>query len=398
MLVDVFFTIQKRFKLNNDVGKQEAIPDVMVPDAPCMVSRMVVPVPNALSDSPRMFQTILDESLMSSSTGQNSRRLCELKEEEKRRKEKNEKEKKRCRVLDPCHRLPHRCHLPCRRAAVLSLLISVKAFSVSFKIIEYWISFGMWVENLRKGALTMDKGWMKLRNKFSLEYRKGVTQFLKVSKFHIDAYRRISNPFDKGTSSSHFYEEDETFGMLNDLQIPIEHEEEIEEDGVARSISDWKKCLAIQVSVSGFDETDAIFFKFIEDLNNFVEGSSSVDDNLGESNVSTPGVGALCSRQWEDSMSITSDVEKPISPHVVRFSQAISANVGREYIEVVKDDLQCFFVLDFNDQEMNRFVEHQMLSTFKEFKDDCHKHFKKYSNLEKAHANLPHILVGCMED
>ncbi|KAA0057656.1 CACTA en-spm transposon protein [Cucumis melo var. makuwa] len=151
-------------------------------------------------------------------------------------------------------------------------------------------------------------------------------------------------------------------------------------DGVARSISDWKKCLAIQVSVSGFDETDAIFFKFIEDLNNFVEGSSSVDDNLGESNVSTPGVGALCSRQWEDSMSITSD-----------------ANVGREYIEVVKDDLQCFFVLDFNDQEMNRFVEHQMLSTFKEFKDDCHKHFKKYSNLEKAHANLPHILNQMLE-
>uniref|UniRef100_A0A9I9EIH5 Transposase-associated domain-containing protein n=1 Tax=Cucumis melo TaxID=3656 RepID=A0A9I9EIH5_CUCME len=41
----------------------------------------------------------------------------------------------------------------------------------------------------------MDKGWMKLRNKFFLEYRKGVTQFLKVVKFHIDAYERITCPY-----------------------------------------------------------------------------------------------------------------------------------------------------------------------------------------------------------
>ncbi|KAA0056530.1 CACTA en-spm transposon protein [Cucumis melo var. makuwa] len=42
-------------------------------------------------------------------------------------------------------------------------------------------------------------------------------------------------------------------------------------------------------------------------------------------------------------------------------------NVGRKYIEDVKGDLHQFFVLDFNDQVMNRFVGHQMLNTFKEF-------------------------------
>ncbi|KAA0055546.1 CACTA en-spm transposon protein [Cucumis melo var. makuwa] len=39
------------------------------------------------------------------------------------------------------------------------------------------------------------------------------------------------------------------------------------------------------------------------------------------------------------------------------------ADVGRGYIEVVKGDLQRFFMLDFNDKAMNRFVEHQMLNT-----------------------------------
>uniref|UniRef100_A0A9I9EKM0 CACTA en-spm transposon protein n=1 Tax=Cucumis melo TaxID=3656 RepID=A0A9I9EKM0_CUCME len=38
---------------------------------------------------------------------------------------------------------------------------------------------------------------------------------------------------------------------------------------------------------------------------------------------------------------------------------------------------------------MNRFVEHQMLTTFKEFRVDCHRHFKKYSDPEEALANPP---------
>uniref|UniRef100_A0A9I9E336 CACTA en-spm transposon protein n=1 Tax=Cucumis melo TaxID=3656 RepID=A0A9I9E336_CUCME len=111
-------------------------------------------------------------------------------------------------------------------------------------------------------------------------------------------------------------------------------------------------------------------------------------------------------------MTIAPGAKKPISPHVVRFSQVIGvwvrktfpvrclkwADVEREYIEVVKGDLQRLFVLDFNDQAMNRFVEHQMLTTFKEFRVDCHRHFKKYSNPEEARANPRSALVGRHED
>ena len=32
------------------------------------------------------------------------------------------------------------------------------------------------------GLLTIDKGWMKLRNKFSFEYREGVSQVLDLAK------------------------------------------------------------------------------------------------------------------------------------------------------------------------------------------------------------------------
>ena len=35
---------------------------------------------------------------------------------------------------------------------------------------------------------------MKFRNKFFLEYREGVTQFLEFTKFHVDAYGRIRCP------------------------------------------------------------------------------------------------------------------------------------------------------------------------------------------------------------
>ncbi|KAA0046856.1 CACTA en-spm transposon protein [Cucumis melo var. makuwa] len=66
-------------------------------------------------------------------------------------------------------------------------------------------------------------------------------------------------------------------------------------------------------------------------------------------------------------MTIASRAEKLISPH--------ATDVGREYIEVVKDDLQRLFVLDFNDQAMNR----------------------KYSDLEEARANPPKALYELAE-
>uniref|UniRef100_A0A9I9EKC2 CACTA en-spm transposon protein n=1 Tax=Cucumis melo TaxID=3656 RepID=A0A9I9EKC2_CUCME len=175
---------------------------------------------------------------------------------------------------------------------------------------------------------------------------------------------------------------------------------------------------------SNFMETDDMFLQFEDDLDNIAGGSSSVGDNTGSSSqqmTSTPRRRAQ-SRLLELKrhvaingripMTIAPGAEKPISPHAVRFSQAIGvcvqktflvrclkwADVGREYIEVVKGDLQRLFVLDFNDQAMNRFVEHQMLTTFKEFRTNCHRHFKKYSDPEEARANLSNALVGRDED
>ncbi|KAA0053094.1 gamma-aminobutyrate transaminase POP2 [Cucumis melo var. makuwa] len=106
-----------------------------------------------------------------------------------------------------------------------------------------------------------------------------------------------------------------------------------------------------------FLKTDAMFLEFVEDL----------DNPVGH-------------RRW-----------------ATIWISLIMVDVGREYIEVSKSDLQ-FFVLDFNDQALNRFVEHQMLSFFIEFRDDCHRHFKKYSDPKEACANPPHLLVGRDED
>ena len=47
----------------------------------------------------------------------------------------------------------------------------------------------------------MDKSWMKLRNKLSVEYREGVSQFLEVLKFHVDAYKRIRGPCNRCMNS-----------------------------------------------------------------------------------------------------------------------------------------------------------------------------------------------------
>ncbi|KAA0067969.1 CACTA en-spm transposon protein [Cucumis melo var. makuwa] len=120
-------------------------------------------------------------------------------------------------------------------------------------------------------------------------------------------------------------------------------------------------------------ETDDMFLQFEDDLDNIAGGSSSVGDNTGSSSqqtTPTPRRRAQ-SRLLElerhvaingcISMTIAPGAEKPISPHAVRFSQAIG---------------MC------------------MLTTFKEFQADCHRHFKKYSDPEEARANPPNALVG----
>ncbi|XP_050943457.1 uncharacterized protein LOC127150206 [Cucumis melo] len=176
---------------------------------------------------------------------------------------------------------------------------------------------------------------------------------------------------------------------------------------------------------NNFMEMDAMFLEFEDDLDNIVGGSSSVGDNARSSSqqLVTPNPRRRAQSRLLElerhvaingciPMTIAPRAKKPIFPHTVRFSQEIGvcvrktfsvrclkwADVGREYIEVVKGNLQRFFVLDLNDQAMNRFVEHQMLTTFKEFRVDCHRHFKKYSDPEEARANSPNALVGRHED
>ncbi|KAA0066194.1 CACTA en-spm transposon protein [Cucumis melo var. makuwa] len=150
-----------------------------------------------------------------------------------------------------------------------------------------------------------------------------------------------------------------------------------------------------------------MFLEFEDDLDNIVGGSSSVGDNtVGSSSQqhATPTPSRLAQSRLLElerhvamngriPMMIALGAEKPIFSHVVRFSQAIGvcmrktfparclkwADVRREYIEVVKGELQRLFVLDFNDQSMNRY-------------------FKKYNDPEESRANPPNALVGRHED
>ncbi|KAA0045434.1 CACTA en-spm transposon protein [Cucumis melo var. makuwa] len=48
-----------------------------------------------------------------------------------------------------------------------------------------------------------------------------------------------------------------------------------------------------------------------------------------------------------------------------------------------------WFVLDFTDLALTRFVEHQILSMYKEFRGQNHRHFKKFDDPEQVRANPP---------
>ncbi|TYK22188.1 CACTA en-spm transposon protein [Cucumis melo var. makuwa] len=150
---------------------------------------------------------------------------------------------------------------------------------------------------------------------------------------------------------------------------------------------------------SKFDKTNVMFLKLLEDLNNSVAGSSSVGDNSDEFNEETTQP-SLTPRRYAQSRFL--ELEFYVIDMCLRKIFPLCClrwvDVGREYIEVVKGNVQHFFVLDFKDQAMNRFIEHQMLSTFKEFMSDFHKHFTKYKEPEKARANPLHVLVEHMED
>ncbi|KAA0035855.1 gamma-aminobutyrate transaminase POP2 [Cucumis melo var. makuwa] len=126
---------------------------------------------------------------------------------------------------------------------------------------------------------------------------------------------------------------------LNVLEIVVSHR-------VDEHIEDETLCYMLSFP-SGFDETDAMFLQFVEDLDNLVGGSLSVGDNSGTS---------------QPSMTLSPRKQGGYRQRIHQGRQGRPLTV---------------FVLDFNYQAMNRFVEHQMLNTFKEFWGDCHRHFKK---------------------
>ncbi|KAA0059886.1 gamma-aminobutyrate transaminase POP2 [Cucumis melo var. makuwa] len=102
---------------------------------------------------------------------------------------------------------------------------------------------------------------------------------------------------------------------------------------------------------SGFDEADAMFLELVEDLNNPRESYHWWVTIQAKRYVHA---------NRRNLMSIAPGMEKLILPH--------------------------------NDKHVS------MLNTFIEFRNDCHSHFKKYSDPEEARVNPPHILVECMKD
>ncbi|TYK13640.1 (R)-mandelonitrile lyase 1-like [Cucumis melo var. makuwa] len=206
----------------------------------------------------------------------------------------------------------------------------------------------------------MDKGWMKLRDKFSVEYREGMSQFLEVAKYHIDDYRQTrcpckrysvyheesvnlhkgierfdegtsSNPFDEGTSNNHFHEENEISDMLNDLQTMIEHEEETDKVRF-HTIKHDSQCIPWRCQYSGNLEFESWRCQYSRNLE---------FERYVQKNGKIPISNAL-------------GAEKPIiSLHDVRFSNTIGVltrdtfticclkwkDFPLEYIEVVKDSL-----------------------------------------------------------
>ncbi|KAA0059885.1 hypothetical protein E5676_scaffold184G00950 [Cucumis melo var. makuwa] len=111
-----------------------------------------------------------------------------------------------------------------------------------------------------------------------------------------------SNPFDEGTSSSNFDEEDDMFGILYDVQAPIEQEETEEshlEDEMLKNIREgstdmrWHRDKRVETDdvlrhpadVEGWKHFDYEFLDFVPDLLNMCLGLASNGSPGREINV-----------------------------------------------------------------------------------------------------------------
>ncbi|KAA0035656.1 CACTA en-spm transposon protein [Cucumis melo var. makuwa] len=132
-----------------------------------------------------------------------------------------------------------------------------------------------------------------------------------------------------------------------------------ESDASGSGVNNFYGIMSSSYPRNNFLKTNVMFFEFADDLDNLMGWSSSVGDNWA--NGSIP-------------MMIAPSVEKPISPHVIRFSLAIGVSERH-----------------FSFAALN-------VCTFKEFRGDFHRHFKKYNDLKEARANPSNLLVGCDEE
>ncbi|KAA0042261.1 CACTA en-spm transposon protein [Cucumis melo var. makuwa] len=114
-----------------------------------------------------------------------------------------------------------------------------------------------------------------------------------------------------------------------------------------RNYSDKPRIMSYQRN--NFLETDAMFLEFEDDLDNLAGGSSSVRDNAAGSSSQPPATPTPRRRaqsrllELEYHVAVNGCIPIKIAP---RAEKPI-------YIEVVKGNLQRFFVFDFNDQAMN---------------------------------------------
>ncbi|TYK18157.1 CACTA en-spm transposon protein [Cucumis melo var. makuwa] len=102
-------------------------------------------------------------------------------------------------------------------------------------------------------------------------------------------------------------------------------------------------------------------------------------------------------------MTIAPGTEKPIFLHIVRFSQEICVCARKTFaIRCARKTFAIRFLKWVNvskntsrsSRATSRFVEHQKLTTFKDFWGYCYKHFEKYCDPEEARASPPDLLVG----
>ncbi|TYK11015.1 CACTA en-spm transposon protein [Cucumis melo var. makuwa] len=153
-----------------------------------------------------------------------------------------------------------------------------------------------------------------------------------------------------------------------------------------RSIN--KSFFGIMSFPSGFHEVD-MYLK-LDDVFNNAGGLSSVGDTLDAPQL-TP---SPTSRRLPHSknMELERCAISVLTQNTFPINALKWADVTPEYIQLVKGSLQV------SDQELTHFVEHQMLSMWKEIKRDNHRHFKQFNELEEARANPPSRLLNRVED